>query len=114
MRSLLTRLCALWAGNLPLRQAFWDYAVFWGLIVNLTLSGASLAILLIMRHSGLPDDVSALSAPLMLAMHAVPLPYNVITLVGVWRSSAQPRVTFGASTAARAAMLALFVLYLVI
>ena len=47
----------LWAGELPLRQAFWQYAVGYGLLINLVTSLAFLALLtndanIVIAHPG--------------------------------------------------------------
>ncbi len=66
----------LWAGHLPLEQAFWHYAVGYGLLINLLTSLAFLA--LIAREANM--------VPVALAF-ALPVPYNVIVTVAVWRSA---------------------------
>ena len=38
METLLQRLRALWRGELPLEVAFWHYAIYYGLILNLAAS----------------------------------------------------------------------------
>jgi hypothetical protein len=73
MRGLVKR---LWAGDLPLRQAFWDYAVFWGLLLNLATHAVFFALLL----------NNANSALVALAF-ALPIPYNLLAVVAVWRSA---------------------------
>jgi hypothetical protein len=66
----------LWAGRLPLARAFWEHAILYGAIANLTATGAALAAL-------------ALGWPglLALAIHLLPLPYVLATIVGVCRSA---------------------------
>ncbi len=66
----------LWRGELPLGRAFWTYAVFGGLIVNMTTS--ALFLVLAMNH---------LIIAALIAGYAVSVPYNLIVLVGVWRSA---------------------------
>ena len=67
----------LWAGQVPLEIAFWRYAVFYGLLVNLVTSGLFYGLLI--------GD----SNPLLLALaYALPLPYNLLATVAVWRSAA--------------------------
>ncbi|MEM7226916.1 MAG: hypothetical protein AAF495_28355 [Pseudomonadota bacterium] len=66
----------LWAGQVPLEIAFWRYAVVYGLLVNLVTSALFYALLL--------DETS----PLVIAVaFALPLPYNLLATVGVWRSA---------------------------
>ncbi|NJM91781.1 MAG: hypothetical protein HC861_03200 [Rhodospirillaceae bacterium] len=76
MRRILLNLRALWRGELPLEFAFWHYAIYYGLILNLAASTISIVLLL--------ND-----APLALALlvHFVPVPYSVLTAFGVWRSA---------------------------
>ncbi|MFZ1413187.1 MAG: hypothetical protein WAS73_01210 [Defluviicoccus sp.] len=70
------RLRALWTGAVPLPRAFWDYAILAGFFVNLAATAASMALV-----------VAGLPAVIALAVHFAPLPYTVLTLVGVWRSA---------------------------
>ncbi len=70
----------LWAGQLPLEQAFWHYAVGYGLLINLVTSMAFLA--LIAREANLA---------LVVLAFALPVPYNVIVTVAVWRSANEYR-----------------------
>ena len=76
--SVAGRVRALWKGALPLQRAFWDYAILGGFFVNLAASIGSMALL-----------VAGFPAVLPLAVHLAPLPYNVLVLVGVWRSAAR-------------------------
>lgn len=109
----LARLKTLWSGGLPLRQAFWDCAVFWGVLINLAASILSVALLLATRHLPSADVLRSVAAPLALAVHLLPLPYNVIALVGVWRSAGNPAVPGAVSTLARAAAVALFAAFFI-
>jgi hypothetical protein len=74
----MARLRALWSGDLPLGEAFWTYAVTGGLAVNLT---TSLLFLLLLSWD---RPIAALFAGFALSV-----PYNVVALVGVWRSAAR-------------------------
>lgn len=69
---------ALWAGAVPLPQAFWHVGIVQGLIVNLAATILSLTLV-------------ALDAPgwTAVAVHFAPLPFNVLFLVGVWRAAAR-------------------------
>ena len=69
---------SLWAGKVPLRTAFWEYAVFYGFVLNLLTTIASFALIAF----GAP-------AALALAVHFLALPYNLFVLVAVWRSAAR-------------------------
>ena len=68
----------LWAGDLPLRRAFWDYAVFYGLLVNLVTDVAFFSLLM--------NDANLV---LVALAFAIPIPYNVLVVVAVWRSAAR-------------------------
>src|ERR671918_1371246 len=70
----MTRLRALWSGNLPLGEAFWTYAVGIGLAVNLITSLLFLVLL-------------SWDRPLaaLFVGYALSVPYNLVALVGVWR-----------------------------
>lgn len=75
MGTLLLTVRALWRGELPLEVAFWHYAIYYGLIVN--LAATTISIVLFLNDAPAPA----------VAMHLVPLPYSVLTAVGVWRSA---------------------------
>ncbi len=66
----------LWAGELPLRQAFWQYAVGYGLLINLVTSLAFLALL-----------INDANIALVALAFALPIPYNFVMVVAVWRSA---------------------------
>ena len=68
----------LWAGEIPLGEAFWRYAVVVGLIVNLVTSALLLALL--------AHDASLVWVALSFVL---PIPYNVLAVVAVWRSAAR-------------------------
>ncbi|HET6520926.1 MAG TPA: hypothetical protein VFG47_14055, partial [Geminicoccaceae bacterium] len=70
------RLGRLWAGEVPLHRAFWDYAVIGGLAVNLTTS------LLFLMLISADRPIAAL-----IVGYACSVPYNVLVLVAVWRSA---------------------------
>ena len=74
----MTKLRALWSGELPLDEAFWTWAIGIGLLVNLTSSVLFLALITIDR------PWSALFVG-----YALSVPYNVLAGVGVWRSAAR-------------------------
>ena len=66
----------LWRGELTLQNAFWNWAVFGGLIINVTSSALFLFLIMADR--------------LIVALifgYAFSLPYNVTVTVGVWRSA---------------------------
>ena len=74
----MAKLRALWSGSLPLGEAFWTYAVGIGLAINL------LATLLLLALLSWDRPIAALFVG-----HAFTLPYNLVALVGVWRSAAR-------------------------
>ncbi len=72
----MTSLCRLWRGELALPAAFWNWAVFGGLAIN--LASSALFLFLIMADR----PISA-----FIAGYALSVPYNVIVTIGVWRSA---------------------------
>jgi hypothetical protein len=73
----MTGLRRLWRGELPLKEAFWTWAVGIGLTINL----AALLISLI-----LVTEDRAVAA--LVVGHGISVPYNIVATVGVWRSAA--------------------------
>ena len=73
--SSLTR---LWRGEIPLPQAFWNWAVFGGIAVN-GLTSILFFTLLLNGHTALAFVVG----------YALSVPYNAFVTVGVWRSAAR-------------------------
>jgi hypothetical protein len=71
-----TALGAFWRGEVPLADAFWNWAFFGALAVNLSSSAMFLWLLTIDR-------------PLLAAIagYAYSVPYNILVVVGVWRSA---------------------------
>jgi hypothetical protein len=68
---------ALWRGKVALGEAFWTWAVFGGLMVNLSTS--LLLLVLVMLDQ------------LWLALiigKGLSLPYNLVVVIGVWRAAA--------------------------
>lgn len=72
----MQRLHRLWAGDLPLREAFWTWALAGGLAVNVLTSLLFLVLVL--------NDRLILA---FLVGYGCSIPYNVVALVGVWRSA---------------------------
>lgn len=66
----------LWRGQLPLADAFWNWAVIGGLLVNL---GTSLAFYLLLTED--------MTVPALIVGYGLSLPYNFLVTVGVWRSA---------------------------
>ena len=72
----MSSLCRLWRGEFALPDAFWNWAVFGGLAIN--LASSALFLFLIMAER----PISA-----FIAGYGLSVPYNVIVSVGVWRSA---------------------------
>ncbi len=68
----------LWTGEMPLARAFWEYAIVYGFVLNLFTTIASFALL--------TTDASPVLA---LAIFLLPMPYNLLVLVAVWRAAAR-------------------------
>jgi hypothetical protein len=73
MRSLVRN---LWAGNVPLAKAFWEYGLLYAILLNSATTMGSLALWSV--------DQMALG----MIVHLLPTPYAILTLVAVWRSAA--------------------------
>lgn len=103
MGVVWSRLKELWRGELPLEVAFWHYAIYYGLIVNVLATTTSIVLLLV-------------DAPIVLALivHVVPLPYSVVTVFGVWRSADRHDKRDKFANFARIGVLAWFCLWLAI
>ena len=67
---------SLWAGEVPLREAFWTYAVAYGLILNMSTS----ALFLVVAAMGA-------NAWVLVPVFLLPVPYNFFMIVAVWRSA---------------------------
>ena len=74
--TLVTALSALWKGELPLGQAFWEYAIAYGTVANIVATIAAIAA----AAAGLPDAVA-------IALFLLPLPYILTAVIGVVRSA---------------------------
>jgi len=72
----MSALRRLWQGEVPLRQAFWNWAVAGGIAVNL-LTSVSFLVLII------ADQLVAA----FIVGYALSVPYNIVVAVGVWRSA---------------------------
>ena len=84
-----------WRGGLPLGRAFWLWGIFGGGVVSLFATLFALMFL----AAGAP----AWLAVLMFAAH---IPWNLVLLVGVWRSAGRPEVSRSAANVARLVILA--------
>lgn len=73
----MTSFFRLWRGELTLPDAFWNWAVFGGLILNVVSSVAFLGLV------SIGQPVAAL-----IVGYLPSVPYNVVVCVGVWRAAA--------------------------
>lgn len=83
------------AGEVPLPEAFWGYGIFYGLFVN---GFASIAAMMVLAAGG-PEWPAA-------ALFLLPLPYNLLVALGVWRSAGRWQGRGEWATAARAVIVA--------
>ena len=86
----MSALRRLWYGDLPLADAFWNWAVIGGLVVNIATSIAFYGLLL-----------SDWTVPALIVGYGVSLPYNLVVSVGVWRSADRHPGSRGEADAAR-------------
>jgi hypothetical protein len=74
----MSRVRALWNGEVPLADAFWNWTIIYGSFLNLlTTAGALAAITL-----GWPGWLAVV-------IFFLPLPYNFLMVVAVWKSAAR-------------------------
>jgi hypothetical protein len=79
---MLRLLPDLWNGRVPLADAFWTYAVFWGFLINMATTLTSLGLV-----------VANVPAWLPVVAHLAPAPWNLLVLVAVWRSAGREDVS---------------------
>ena len=72
----MNQIMLLWRGEMNLQSAFWNWAVFGGLIINLVSSGLFLLL-------AVNDQIVAA----IIVGYGCSLPYNLLAFVGVWRSA---------------------------
>jgi hypothetical protein len=72
----MNQIILLWRGEMNLQTAFWNWAVFGGLIINLVSSGLFLLL-------AVNDQIVAA----IIVGYGCSLPYNLLASVGVWRSA---------------------------
>jgi hypothetical protein len=73
---MLRQIGALWRGEIPLYNAFWDWAVIGGLAVNIVTTLVFLALVMSDQR------IAAL-----LVGYGLAIPYNIVAGVGVWRAA---------------------------
>lgn len=71
-----TLLRRLWAGEVPLGRVFWSYAIGLGSLLSVLATLAAMAALTV-------DGAELIG----LGLYALPIPYNVLMVVAVWRSA---------------------------
>ncbi len=72
----MTAFRRLWLGAMPLPEAFWQWAVLGGILVNGSTTAGFLA-LLVAERPFLAFFVG----------YVLSVPYNIVVTVGVWRSA---------------------------
>jgi len=73
---MIDKVKSLWAGDVPLAETFWQYAVVYGLLINFVATALSLVL-----------AVAEASPWVYVAAFFLPTPYNVLAIVAVWRSA---------------------------
>ncbi len=73
---MASKLKSLWAGDVPLPEAFWWYAVVCGVLANIVTSGLFLILI-----------VKEVTPWLLVPAFLLPVPYNIFMIVAVWRSA---------------------------
>lgn len=76
-RRLGKHIVDLWYRRVPLARTFWEYTIIYGSIANLVFTLAA--------FGAVAQDWFAFGLLLFL----VPLPYNLLMVVSVWRSAAR-------------------------
>ena len=71
-----SKLKSLWAGDVPLPETFWWYAVTCGVLANIVTSGLFLILII--------EDVTPWW---LVPAFLLPVPYNIFVIVAVWRSA---------------------------
>ena len=102
MRRMKQHISRIWRGEIALARAFWRYAVAYGALLNLMTT--------ILAFTVLASDGPPLLAA---AVFFLPLPYNVFTVIVVWRSAARHGDRLWADAARFAAIVWAVVLTLV-
>jgi hypothetical protein len=74
--GVLAWIARLWLGDVPLAVAFWDYAIIYGISLNLIATFTSFGLLAV--------DAPAWAA---LGVLVLPVPYNILVFAAVWRSA---------------------------
>src|SRR3954447_9060434 len=96
-------LVEVWRGGLPLCRAFWLWGILGGGLVNLLATTLALALVV----AGAPTWV-------IVVVFVAHLPWNLVLLVGVWRSAGRPEVGRDTANLARLAIIGWVVALLVL
>ncbi len=94
----MAKLLALWRGDLALGDALWTWTVVGGLLVNISTSVAFYALITV-----------DLTWEALMVGYGLSIPYNVVAVVGVWRSAARHAGPPSQANLARGLSLALMV-----
>jgi hypothetical protein len=95
----MNKLRSIWRGDLPLREAFWTWVIGVGLLVNLSSSVLFLALMTADRPWAA-----------LVVGYVLSVPYNILAVVGVWRSAARYEGEAGHAGLARLATVVVMVL----
>jgi hypothetical protein len=74
---LMQRVADLLNGRVPMSRVFWEYATLFGSLLNLITTALALAAF----SRGWPA--------IGLTIHVLPIPYNLLMVVSVWRAAAR-------------------------
>lgn len=96
----------LWEGRLSLAETLGTWGLLRGLMLNAGCSALALSIWL--TRDG------AVASAIALAIHFLPVPYNVLIAVAGWRAASQPGHSPRTRALARAAALALAALFMLV
>ena len=88
------RIVELWRGEIPLVRTFWQWAILGGFLANAAATVAALTAV----AAGALDLLAA-------ALFFAPIPYDMLMVVGVWRSAARYNGNPANAQSARVAVL---------
>lgn len=100
---MIARIKALWRGETSLSHALWTVTLLYGTLINLFATG----LMFVALAAGLPSLLA-------IAFHFVPLPYNVLALMAVWRSASRYQGPRGHAATAQLAAALWFILVILI
>jgi hypothetical protein len=94
-------LAALWRGDMPLAIAFWRYLFGYGLVINLAATLAAIA-----------AAAAGFATAIALMLHFLPVPYNALAAIGVWRSAERDKSRY--ADAAKLAAAGIFLIWIIL